>query len=148
MIDCLNVFDMAGERDRRQAVDMDSTAGRLVDHLYKARTIDKIVVRGRALQPERVRVRAGHHVEIADRVEEAIRYNRNSVPGKNSDNPHLYQNDRYEDGDSITVKYWSDQGFFHDCWFQGQISRDGSVEFDHCGCNGMYELESLVRAEI
>ena len=86
--------------------------------------------------------------DIANRVEAAIKYHRDSVPGKNSDNPHLYQHDRWEDDQSVTVKYWSNQGFFHDCWIQVEVSRDGSLDFDHCGCSGMDELQGLVEGEV
>ena len=86
--------------------------------------------------------------EIADRAFDAIMFHRDSVPGRDSDSPHLYHHDRTETDDSITIRFWSEQGIFHDCWFTAEIERDGSVSFDHCGDDGMDELEGLVLSEV
>ena len=86
--------------------------------------------------------------EIADRVEEAIEYHRDSVPGRHKDKPHLYNKQRLEDGDKITVHYYSTGGFWHDCWIMVHIYRDGSVDITHCDDNGTRELARLIRSEL
>ena len=87
--------------------------------------------------------------DVAGRVSDAILYHRDSVPGKNSDSPHLYNQDVSETSDGgMIVKFWSSQGFFHDCWITARVKRNGFVQFQHCGDKGMKQLVRLIRDEL
>lgn len=86
---------------------------------------------------------------MAERVDDAIQEYRNEVRGRDSDNPHLYNHKIEETGDGgYRVKYWSDQGWWHDCWITATIRPDGLVTFSHCGDEGMKELVRLIRQDI
>ncbi len=86
---------------------------------------------------------------LVERVYDAILNHREDIPGKDTSSPHLYHNriTKNDDG-SYTVSFWSEQGFFHDCWIDAYISRDGIITFNHCGCDGMKKLVKLVREEL
>ena len=69
---------------------------------------------------------------------------RDEVSGRYSSSPHLYYKEimRNEDGS------YSKGGFFHNCWIEARISKDGIVTFNHCGDEGMKELVRKVRRDI
>ncbi len=86
--------------------------------------------------------------EIADRVEEAIQYHRDSVRGRDRDKPNLYNRERFEDDEKVTIHYYSTGGFWHDCWIRVIVFRDGSIDINHCDDDGTRELARLIRSEI
>lgn len=87
--------------------------------------------------------------DMAERVSDAIVNHREDVSGKNTSSPHLYKYyiKKTDDG-GMKVKYWSNQGTFHNCRITAFITADGMVTFDHCDCGGMKKLVRLVREEI
>ena len=40
------------------------------------------------------------------------------------------------------------EDFFHNCWIEARISKEGIVTFNHCGDEGMKELVRKVRRDI
>ena len=86
---------------------------------------------------------------LVERVSDSILEHRDEVSGRYSSSPHLYYKEimRNEDG-SYTIRYYSKGGFFHNCWIEARISKDGIVTFNHCGDEGMKELVRKVRRDI
>lgn len=74
---------------------------------------------------------------------------RDEVPGRNSSSPHLYNHEieKTVDGGYL-VRFWSDQGWFHDCWITATVTPDCVVTFTHCGDSGMVQLAQLVREDL